>query len=174
MPEITPTAAPGEAPRRYPDRILPKNAEAAVKLKAARSPTFTTSARAGSPTRTTRSTAPSPPLTAGPRTFRPRTPSPACSRSILRERASVVAPSPYPRRKESEFSSISQPQSFPTSVLPNFAKAHNQAGMGTMNISLPEFTEVVRRRAGHDGRIRNQQRICARVDPHRPGSATPP
>ena len=33
-PEITPTAAPGEAPRRYPDRILPKNAEAAVKLKA--------------------------------------------------------------------------------------------------------------------------------------------
>ena len=33
VPEITPTAAPGEAPRRYPDRILPKNAEAAVKLK---------------------------------------------------------------------------------------------------------------------------------------------
>jgi type II restriction/modification system DNA methylase subunit YeeA len=34
VPEITPTAAPGEAPRRYPDRVLPKNAEAAVKLKA--------------------------------------------------------------------------------------------------------------------------------------------
>jgi type II restriction/modification system DNA methylase subunit YeeA len=33
VPEVTPTAAPGEAPRRYPDRILPKNAEAAVKLK---------------------------------------------------------------------------------------------------------------------------------------------
>ena len=32
-PEITPTAAPGEQPRRYPDRILPKTAEAAVKLK---------------------------------------------------------------------------------------------------------------------------------------------
>lgn len=33
MPEIVPTAAPGEAPRRYPDRILPKNPEAAKKLK---------------------------------------------------------------------------------------------------------------------------------------------
>jgi type II restriction/modification system DNA methylase subunit YeeA len=33
VPEIIPTAAPGEAPRRYPDRILPKNAEAAFKLK---------------------------------------------------------------------------------------------------------------------------------------------
>ena len=33
VPEITPTAAPGENPRRYPDRILPKTAEAAVKLK---------------------------------------------------------------------------------------------------------------------------------------------
>jgi type II restriction/modification system DNA methylase subunit YeeA len=33
-PEVTPTAAPGEAPRRYPDRILPKTVEAAVKLKA--------------------------------------------------------------------------------------------------------------------------------------------
>ncbi len=33
VPEITPTAAPGEAPRRYPDRILPKTAEAALKLK---------------------------------------------------------------------------------------------------------------------------------------------
>jgi hypothetical protein len=32
-PEITPTAAPGEQPRRYPDRILPKTAEAAVTLK---------------------------------------------------------------------------------------------------------------------------------------------
>ena len=32
-PEITPTAAPGEAPRRYPDRIVPKTAEAAAKLK---------------------------------------------------------------------------------------------------------------------------------------------
>jgi hypothetical protein len=31
--QVTPTAAPGEAPRRYPDRILPKTAEAAVKLK---------------------------------------------------------------------------------------------------------------------------------------------
>jgi type II restriction/modification system DNA methylase subunit YeeA len=34
VPEITPTAAPDEEPRRYPDRILPKTAEAAVKLKA--------------------------------------------------------------------------------------------------------------------------------------------
>ncbi len=33
VPEVTPTAAPGEAPRRYPDRILPKTVEAAVKLK---------------------------------------------------------------------------------------------------------------------------------------------
>ena len=33
-PEITPTAAPGEAPVKYPDRVLPKNAEAAAKLKA--------------------------------------------------------------------------------------------------------------------------------------------
>jgi type II restriction/modification system DNA methylase subunit YeeA len=31
--EITPTAAPGEAPRRYPDRIMPRTVEAAVKLK---------------------------------------------------------------------------------------------------------------------------------------------
>jgi hypothetical protein len=31
-PEVTPTAAPGEAPRRYPDRLRPKT-EAAVKLK---------------------------------------------------------------------------------------------------------------------------------------------
>ncbi|MGA2487170.1 MAG: type IIL restriction-modification enzyme MmeI [Roseiarcus sp.] len=34
VPEVTPTAAAGEAPGRYPDRILPKNVEAAVKLKA--------------------------------------------------------------------------------------------------------------------------------------------
>ena len=33
MPEVTPIAAPGKAPRRYPDRILPKTAEAAAKLK---------------------------------------------------------------------------------------------------------------------------------------------
>jgi type II restriction/modification system DNA methylase subunit YeeA len=33
VPEVTPTAAPGEPPRRYPDRIVPKNAEAAAKLK---------------------------------------------------------------------------------------------------------------------------------------------
>ncbi|MCO5161126.1 MAG: class I SAM-dependent DNA methyltransferase [Mesorhizobium sp.] len=33
VPEIVPTAAPGEAPVRYPDRILPKNADAARKLK---------------------------------------------------------------------------------------------------------------------------------------------
>ena len=33
VPEIVPTAAPGEAPVKYPDRILPKNAEAALKLK---------------------------------------------------------------------------------------------------------------------------------------------
>ncbi len=33
MPEVTPTAAPGEAPRRYPDRILPKTVEAAAKLR---------------------------------------------------------------------------------------------------------------------------------------------
>jgi len=33
VPEVTPTAAPGEAPRKYPDRILPKNVAAAAKLK---------------------------------------------------------------------------------------------------------------------------------------------
>jgi type II restriction/modification system DNA methylase subunit YeeA len=33
VPEATPTAAPGEAPRRYPDRILPKSVEAAARLK---------------------------------------------------------------------------------------------------------------------------------------------
>ena len=33
VPEVTPTAASGEAPRRYPDRILPKNVEAAAKLR---------------------------------------------------------------------------------------------------------------------------------------------
>jgi type II restriction/modification system DNA methylase subunit YeeA len=33
VPEVKPTAVPGEAPRRYPDRIVPKTAEAAVKLK---------------------------------------------------------------------------------------------------------------------------------------------
>ena len=33
VPEVVPTAAPGEPPRRYPDRIVPKNAEAARKLK---------------------------------------------------------------------------------------------------------------------------------------------
>ena len=33
MPEIIPTAAPGETSRRYPDRIVPKNVEAAAKLK---------------------------------------------------------------------------------------------------------------------------------------------
>ena len=33
VPEIVPTAAPGEAPVKYPDRILPKNAQAALKLK---------------------------------------------------------------------------------------------------------------------------------------------
>jgi type II restriction/modification system DNA methylase subunit YeeA len=33
VPEVTPTAAPGDAPRRYPDRVIPKNVEAAVKLK---------------------------------------------------------------------------------------------------------------------------------------------
>ncbi len=32
-PEVTPTAAPGEAPRRYPDRMLPKTVEAAARLK---------------------------------------------------------------------------------------------------------------------------------------------
>lgn len=32
-PEVTPTAAPGEAPRRYPDRIVPKSAHTAEKLK---------------------------------------------------------------------------------------------------------------------------------------------
>jgi hypothetical protein len=32
-PEITPTAAPGEEPRKYPDRFIPRNVEAAVKLK---------------------------------------------------------------------------------------------------------------------------------------------
>ena len=33
VPEVTPTAAPGETPMRYPDRIVPKTVEAAVKLK---------------------------------------------------------------------------------------------------------------------------------------------
>ena len=33
VPEVTPTAAPGEEPRRYPDRIVPKTAEAAAELK---------------------------------------------------------------------------------------------------------------------------------------------
>ena len=33
VPEVTPTAALGEAPRRYPDRIVPKTAEAAAQLK---------------------------------------------------------------------------------------------------------------------------------------------
>jgi len=33
VPEITPTAAPGEAPRRYPDRFQPKTVEAQAKLK---------------------------------------------------------------------------------------------------------------------------------------------
>ncbi len=33
VPEATPTAAPGEAPRRYRDRILPKSVEAAAKLR---------------------------------------------------------------------------------------------------------------------------------------------
>lgn len=33
QPEITPTAAPGEAPRKYPDRFVARDAEAAVKLK---------------------------------------------------------------------------------------------------------------------------------------------
>jgi len=33
VPEVTPTAALGEAPRRYPERIVPKTDEAAVKLK---------------------------------------------------------------------------------------------------------------------------------------------
>ena len=35
VPEVTPTAAPGEAPRRYPDRIVPKTAEAAVEAQRA-------------------------------------------------------------------------------------------------------------------------------------------
>ena len=33
VPEVTPTAARGEPPRRYPDRIVPKTVEAAAKLK---------------------------------------------------------------------------------------------------------------------------------------------
>ena len=33
VPEITATTAPGVAPRRYPDRTVPKTAEAAIKLK---------------------------------------------------------------------------------------------------------------------------------------------
>ena len=33
VPEVVPTAAPGEAPVKYPDRILPKNADAALRLK---------------------------------------------------------------------------------------------------------------------------------------------
>ena len=76
MPEVTPTAAPGEAPWRHPDRIVPKTAEAAIKLKERM-----LSARAGSPTRTRRSTGPSPPPTAGPRTLRLRMRSHACSPS---------------------------------------------------------------------------------------------
>jgi type II restriction/modification system DNA methylase subunit YeeA len=33
VPEIVPTAPPGEAPVKYPDRILPRSEEAAIKLK---------------------------------------------------------------------------------------------------------------------------------------------
>ena len=33
VPEITPTAAPGEEPVRYPDRVVPKTADAAAELK---------------------------------------------------------------------------------------------------------------------------------------------
>ena len=33
VPEVAPTAAVGEPPRRYPDRIVPKTVEAAAKLK---------------------------------------------------------------------------------------------------------------------------------------------
>ena len=36
VPEVTPTAAPGEAPRRYPDRIVPKTVEAAASSRSAR------------------------------------------------------------------------------------------------------------------------------------------
>jgi hypothetical protein len=56
------------------------------KLKAQTFTNLYNEARAGLASRMTPSTAPSPPLTAGPRTFRPRRPSPACSRSTSKER----------------------------------------------------------------------------------------
>jgi hypothetical protein len=87
VPEVTPTAASGEAPRRYPDRILPKNAEAAVKLKERtltnlynQRPRWLADAHDAA-------TARSPLRMTGPRTFRPRTLSPIFSGSTLRERA---------------------------------------------------------------------------------------
>jgi hypothetical protein len=56
----------------YPDRILPKDADAAKKLRSARLQISIISARNGSPMRMKRSTAPSPPPMAGPRIFQPK------------------------------------------------------------------------------------------------------
>jgi hypothetical protein len=106
VPEVTPTAAPGEDPRRYPDRIVPKTAEAAVKLKE-RTLTNLYNQRPQLARRRpmTRSTAPSPRLTAGPRTLRPRMRWPACSRSTSTRQRAIGRPrrpfgspslSPYP------------------------------------------------------------------------------
>ena len=81
VPEVTPTAAPGEAARRYPDRIVPKTAEAAVKLKE-RTLTNLYNQRprwlADAHEALDRAVAAP---TAGPRIFRLMTPSLACSHS---------------------------------------------------------------------------------------------
>ncbi|MGE0502713.1 MAG: class I SAM-dependent DNA methyltransferase [Rhizobiaceae bacterium] len=81
VPEITPTAAPGEEPRKYPDRILPRNAEAAAKLKE-RTLTNLYNQRPQWPTCTTRSTGRSPPPMAGRKTFPLTRLWRGCSRSI--------------------------------------------------------------------------------------------
>ena len=102
IPEVTPTAAPGEAPRRYPDRILPKTAEAAVKLKE-RTLTNLYNERprwlADAHDALDRAVAAS---YGWPEDIAPRTRSPVFSRSTLRERGSrrskVRARPPRPSR----------------------------------------------------------------------------
>jgi hypothetical protein len=78
VPEVTPTAAPAEAPRRYPDGILPKTAEAAVKLKERTLTNLYNQRSRCSRTPTRRSTAPSP--TASPRISQQRMPWRVCLR----------------------------------------------------------------------------------------------
>ena len=76
--------------------------------RSGRLPTFTMSARAGSPTPTSRSTAPSPRPMAGQRTFRLRTPLPACSRSTSsgrrRRRGRSGSPAPPSTRRPARMS----------------------------------------------------------------------